>query len=174
MSPDEEKRWSDVATLWVDKLVNEPSAVPPPIRQRKSVTIRYLHTGAKLRVNSDVRDGWPGIPLRIAGAPGQKEWALRASRRRWLPTGMAVDIPQGYLGMVVPRTQPQRDDVLIVEMSCVLPGWDKEVMVCVHNAARDASSIRCGSILAHILVVPLAGLPGNVLELQQGEREENL
>ncbi len=68
------------------------------------VRIRRLPSAGDLPLPSPASPGSSGVDLRAAIAPEAGEVILQPGERRLIPTGLALEIPQGWEGQVRPRS----------------------------------------------------------------------
>jgi dUTP pyrophosphatase len=75
-----------------------------------------------------------------------------------VPTGVAVAIPAGYVGLVCPRSGlALRDGVTIVNAPGVIDsGYRGEIMVILHRVLPGSYEVKCGDRIAQLLIVPVA------------------
>ena len=101
---------------------------------------------------------------------------LGAGERAMIPTGLAVAIPEGYAGLVLPRSGLASREGLTLANSPGLidSGYRGEVTCAVVNLDRDRSvKISRGQRIAQLLIVPVAAVdPVWVEELPPSERGE--
>jgi len=93
-----------------------------------------------------------------------------------VPTGLAVAIPAGHAGLVLPRSGLASRQGLTLANSPGLidEGYRGEIIVAVVNLDPDQPvEIRKGDRIAQLVVVPFAGIePAEVAELPQSSRGE--
>lgn len=96
--------------------------------------------------------------------------------RAVIPTGLAVEIPQGYGGFVLPRSGlAARNGITLLNAPGLIDsGYRGEVQIVFHNTDRsEAFVVEPGMRVAQLVVLPV---PGIVLveheELAQSERGE--
>jgi dUTP pyrophosphatase len=96
--------------------------------------------------------------------------------RAMVPTGLAVAIPEGHAGLVLPRSglASKRGLTLANAPGLIDSGYRGEVTCAVVNLDRSESvSIRKGDRIAQLLIVPVsAAAPEWVDELPASERGE--
>ena len=117
------------------------------------------------------RDGDAGLDLQandtLKVGPGE---------RAMVPTGLAVAIPAGHAGLVLPRSGLASRQGLTLANSPGLidEGYRGEIIVAVVNLDPDQPvEIRKGDRIAQLVVVPFAGIePAEVAELPQSSRGE--
>jgi dUTP pyrophosphatase len=75
-----------------------------------------------------------------------------------IPTGMAVAIPAGYVGLVAPRSGlAARHGIGVVNAPGVIDaGFRGEIHVILINFGGEAVELRRGERIAQLLVVPVA------------------
>jgi dUTP pyrophosphatase len=117
------------------------------------------------------RDGDAGLDLTSAidveVAPGE---------RAMVPTGLAVAIPAGHAGLVLPRSglASRRGLTLANSPGLIDAGYRGELTCAVVNLDRtQAVSIRAGERIAQLVIVPVAVVrPAWVEQLPASERGE--
>ena len=91
-------------------------------------------------------------------------------------TGIAVEIPPGHAGLVLPRSglAARHGIALVNSPGLIDPGYRGEVSVLLLNTDRDhAFEIRPGDRIAQLLVTPFAGAePVEAGELAASARAE--
>lgn len=88
-----------------------------------------------------------------------------------LCTNIAVAIPRGYFGMVVPRSSTLWHRGLHVSTGIIDSEYRGEVMILVRNVIDRAVSIQAGDRVAQMLVLPLwKGEFVQASELKDGAR----
>ena len=96
--------------------------------------------------------------------------------RAMVPTGVAVAIPEGHAGLVLPRSglASKRGLTLANAPGLIDSGYRGEVTCAVVNLDRDEKvSIRKGDRIAQLLIVPAASMVAEwVQELPSSERGE--
>jgi dUTP pyrophosphatase len=93
-----------------------------------------------------------------------------------VPTGLAVAIPEGHAGLVLPRSglASRRGLTLANAPGLIDPGYRGEIIVAVVNLdTREKVEIARGDRIAQLVVVPLAPVrPVEVAELTETTRGE--
>ncbi|HEY5578893.1 MAG TPA: dUTP diphosphatase [Acidimicrobiia bacterium] len=97
----------------------------------------------------------------------REEAVLGPEERVIVPTGIAVGIPEGYAGLVVPRSGlAARFGVCVVNApGLVDSGYRGEIKVILVNHGRDSVRIERGDRIAQLVVVPV-GL-GEFVEVEE-------
>lgn len=96
-------------------------------------------------------------------APGDAGFDLTVSRylevfpgvNAHLSTNIAVQIPQGYFGMIIPRSSTLAHKGLHVSTGIVDSGYRGEIMILVRNLTDRATHIQVGDRVAQLLILPL-------------------
>lgn len=130
------------------------------------VLVRRLDRGLPLPARAHPGDA--GVDLYAAEAV-----ALAPGERTTVPTGVAVAIPEGYAGLVAPRSGlAQRHGLGIVNAPGVVDaGYRGEIRVLLVNHGREPVRLERGERIAQLLVVPLSTLKMvEVVELPGSER----
>jgi dUTP pyrophosphatase len=102
------------------------------------------------------------------------EVTVKPGERALVPTGLAVAIPTGHAGMVLPRSglASRRGLTLANAPGLIDAGYRGEIIVAVVNLDRDeAVEIGRGDRIAQLVVVPFAQVaPVEVAELPASPR----
>lgn len=126
----------------------------------------------------------PDARLPEAAHPGDAGLDLRAAEpakvapgeRAMIPTGLAVAIPDGHAGLVLPRSglASKQGLTLANAPGLIDAGYRGEVIVAVVNLDRDQSvTIEAGDRIAQLVVVALPEVtPALVDELPDSHRGE--
>jgi dUTP pyrophosphatase len=120
---------------------------------------------------SRAHPGDAGLDLHAAEAA-----RLGPGERASVGTGLAVEIPDGHAGLVLPRSGlAMRHGIALVNAPGLIdPGYRGEIRVLLLNTDRDeAFSVEPGERIAQLLITPLALLvPSAVETLSTSERGE--
>ena len=129
------------------------------------------------KLDSDVslprraRDGDAGLDLRANG-----EFKVGPGERAMVPTGLAVAIPPGHAGLVLPRSglASRHGLTLVNSPGLIDEGYRGEIVVAVVNLdPDDPVEVRKGDRIAQLVVVPYAEVePAEVAELPPTGRGE--
>ncbi|MGH2682732.1 MAG: dUTP diphosphatase [Actinomycetota bacterium] len=118
---------------------------------------------------SYAKEGDAGLDLR-----SNEDVTVKPGDRALVPTGLAVAIPPGHAGLVLPRSglASGRGLTLANAPGLIDAGYRGEIIVAVVNLDReDAVEIRRGDRIAQLLVVPFAQVePVEVPELPGSDR----
>jgi len=117
----------------------------------------------------------PELPLPARAHPGDagvdlyaaEAVALAPGERATVPTGVAVAIPEGYAGLVAPRSGlAQRHGLGIVNAPGVVDaGYRGEIRVLLVNHGSEPVSLARGERIAQLLVIPVSTV--GVVEVHQ-------
>ncbi len=131
--------------------------------------VRLLEPGAVLPTRAN--DGDAGLDLRAA-----EPALLGPGERASIGTGIAVEIPAGHAGLVLPRSGlALRHGISMVNAPGLIDaGYRGELRVLLLNTDREAEfEIESGARIAQLLITPFAALvPVEVAELAASERGE--
>ncbi len=131
------------------------------------LNVRLLVPGAILPVRA--HDGDAGLDLHAA-----EPATIGAGERAAIGTGIAVEIPPGHAGLVLPRSGlALRHGIALVNAPGLIDaGYRGELRVLLLNTDREHSfDIEPGDRIAQLLVVPFAGVsPLEVPALSDSER----
>lgn len=82
-----------------------------------------------------------------------------------IPTGIHVAIPEGYTGLVVPRSgQAKRGLTVANSPGIVDAGYRGEIIVLAHNVSGDVIVVGKGERIAQIVIVPFLEVEFEVVE----------
>ncbi|MBA2338375.1 MAG: dUTP diphosphatase [Acidimicrobiia bacterium] len=126
----------------------------------------------------------PALPLPRQTHPGDAGVDLHArhsatlapGERTLIPTGIAVAIPEGHVGLVCPRSGlAMRHGISVVNAPGVVDaGYRGELQVIAVNLGDETVTLRRGDRIAQLVVVPLANLGfDEVTELPASTRGED-
>ena len=107
-----------------------------------------------------------GLPLPAYAKPGDAGLDLRASEsvtlepgeRRLVPTGLAVAIPEGHAGFVLPRSglAMHKGVTVLNAPGLIDSGYRGELKVLLINHGAAAVGIERGERIAQLLIQPVA------------------
>ncbi len=130
--------------------------------------VTLLHPAARPPMRT--REGDAGYDLCCV-----EPFRLAPGERAVVPTGVAVAVPEGAAGLVVPRSGlAAKHGISVVNgPGLVDPEYRGELKVVLINHGAEAFSIDPGDRIAQLLVVPFAAPPVEVVEtLDATERGE--
>jgi dUTP pyrophosphatase len=133
-------------------------------RRRMSVLaadleVQLLHPDARPPARS--RPGDAGFDLRCVEA-----FALAPGERAVVPTGVAVALPEGVAGLVVPRSGlAARHGLSVVNGPGLIdPTYRGEIRVVLVNLSQERYEGRAGDRIAQLLLVPFVAPATRVVE----------
>ena len=107
-----------------------------------------------------------GLPLPAYAKPGDAGLDLRASEaltlqpgeRRLVPTGLALAIPDGHAGLVLPRSglAMQKGVTVLNAPGLIDSGYRGELKVLLINHGQGAVVIERGERIAQLVIQPVA------------------
>lgn len=117
------------------------------------VAVRRLRPDAE--IPSQAYEGDAGLDL-AACEPA----VLEPGERAIVPTGVAVEIPEGYAGFVQPRSGlAARHGVGIVNSPGLIDsGYRGEIQVVLLNTGREPFSVEAGMRIAQLVIAPVASV----------------
>jgi dUTP pyrophosphatase len=131
--------------------------------------LRFTRLSTHAHVPRRAHDDDAGLDL-VAAEPARLEPGARAS----VGTGLAVEIPPGHAGLVLPRSglAAKHGISLVNAPGLIDPGYRGELRVLLLNTDRDrAFEIEPGDRIAQLLLVPFVpAVPVEVAELDETER----
>jgi dUTP pyrophosphatase len=105
------------------------------------------------------------LPLPVYAKPGDAGLDLRASEavtlepgdRRLVPTGLAVAIPEGHAGLVLPRSglAMQKGVTVLNAPGLIDSGYRGELKVLLVNHGLEAIAIEHGERIAQLVIQPV-------------------
>jgi dUTP pyrophosphatase len=146
--------------------------------------VRLLRIDQRLQLNLPFRKLDPTVPLPERAHPGDAGLDLASNldvevppgERAMIPTGLAVAIPEGHAGLVLPRSGlASRHGLTLANAPGLIdPGYRGEVMIAVVNLDRNEPvKIARGDRIAQLVVVPVDQIePASVEELPPTTRGE--
>ena len=116
----------------------------------ETLAVRLLHPLA--RPLARTRPGDAGHDLRCV-----EPFALEPGERRTVPTGVAVALPEGTAGLVVPRSGlAARDGISVVNGPGLIDAnYRGEVKVVLVNLGAERFTAQAGDRIAQLVVVPV-------------------
>ena len=121
--------------------------------------VQLLHPDA--RPPARTRQGDAGFDLRCVEA-----FALAPGERRVVPTGVAVALPEGVAGLVVPRSGlAARHGLSVVNGPGLIdPSYRGEIRVVLINLGQESYEGEAGDRVAQLLLVPFLAPATRVVE----------
>lgn len=127
--------------LEYEQIARAISRLPVPVQHLK---VQKLSPYAKLPTRSNSTDaGWDLYTL--------DSHTLQSGERRVLDTGIALEIPTGYVGLIWPRSGLAIKQGIVVFAGVVDSGYRGEIKVCLYNSSIAKVSIVKGDRISQIL-----------------------
>jgi dUTP pyrophosphatase len=125
----------------------------------EELEVRLLHPGA--RPPARTRPGDAGFDLSAV-----EDFALAPGERRVVPTGIAIALPPGVAGLVVPRSGlAARHGISVVNgPGLVDPNYRGELRVILVNLGAEPFAGEAGDRIAQLLLVPFVAPPVRVVD----------
>lgn len=129
--------------------VSPPGVAP---RNMTSLNISFQRLDKELSPPVAAHDGDAGFDLRTT-----VDISLRPGERATVPTGLAVAIPAGFAGLVLPRSgHARRSGVGVVNGPGLIDsGYRGEIQVILINHGEEPVTFRRGDRIAQLMVVPV-------------------
>jgi dUTP pyrophosphatase len=122
-------------------------------RYPRPVRLEFVRLDPTVEVPSAAREGDAGLDL-----AANVDAVVGPGERTLIPTGLAVAIPEGHAGMVLPRSGlASREGLTLANAPGLIDsGYRGEVTLSVVNLDRErAVEIRRGDRIAQLVVVPV-------------------
>ena len=89
-------------------------------------------------------------------------------------TGLAVEIPEGYVGLIFPRSSLSKYDLVLANHVGVIDsGYRGQIMVKFRATCDDPKRYTCGDRICQLMIVPIPTVEfEEVDELSESERGE--
>jgi len=84
-----------------------------------------------------------------------------------LPTGLRFGVPHGYMLEVKNRSSMASKRSLVVGACVIDSGYDGEVFIDLHNIGHETQTIKAGSKIAQLVLVPV--VPFRAIETSEGD-----
>ena len=137
-----------------------------------AIRFQRLPSGHDLPLPSRATPGSAGIDLRAA-----RDVSISSGGRAAVPTGFAIELPQGTEGQIRPRSGwAARDGLTVLNSPGTIDSdYRGEVMILLINHGVDRVMIKRGDRIAQLVVAPVLVMPiEEVHELPETERVSGL
>ncbi len=81
--------------------------------------------------------------------------SIAPGARTVVGTGVAVAIPDGWCGLIVPRSGLAARDGVVPVLGLIDPNYRGELRITLRNQGEDAYDVEAGHRIAQLLLVPL-------------------
>jgi dUTP pyrophosphatase len=133
--------------------------------------VKLLHPDAKVPTRANATDA--GLDLYALDNPGFGSF-IAPGNRAVLRTGIAISIPQGYVGRVLPRSGLAVNNGIHVMAGVVDSSYRGEVRVVLANLGNSPFTAHPGDRIAQLVIQKIElWTPQVVEELDDTERGEN-
>lgn len=146
-----------MATAQTVKPIDRPmdKAEAPESKQARALAVRFTY----LRDDDDAHreppfkryEGDPAYDLAVS-SPIPEHFFPKT--RRFFHTNLVVAIPQGYVGLILPRASTFETRKCSVHPQLVYPNYRGELMVEVHNVGSHDVNMLPGERIAQLLILP--------------------
>ena len=115
------------------------------------VPVKKLHPAAKLPVYATAEAGGAGLCACLPGAV-----TIAPGETKMIPTGLAVEIPRGYVGLVFGRSglALKRDLAPANKVGVIDSDYRGELKTAIHNHGSRPQVIEPGERIAQLVLVP--------------------
>lgn len=96
---------------------------------------------------------------------------IRPGETKLVSTGIAIQFPIGYGGLVRDRSSVATKRFLFVVAGVIDNGYTGEIMVALHNGGTDIEYIKPGEKIAQLILIPTVDFP--VEEVSELESIDN-
>lgn len=130
--------------------------------------LRYKLLSDDARAPSHAHEGDAGLDLHAAESA-----SLEPGRRASVGTGVAIEVPPGHAGLVLPRSGlAARHGIALVNAPGLIDsGYRGELRVLLLNTGDERFEVAVGDRIAQLLITPFAGAePVEVTELGPSAR----
>lgn len=127
---------------------NNPPEYSKDLWNRRELRVQLLHESAKLPTRSNPTDA--GLDLYNLEYGGVPYGAVRKFR-----TGIAVAIPDGYVGLICDRSSLGSKGLKVMG-GVVDSGYRGEVLVALSNTTTQTQYLQQGDRIAQLLLIPVA------------------
>ena len=122
--------------------------MPDGTKTLEDFKVSKLHPDAKVPVRFHDNDA--GIDLHSC-----EDVTLEAGRGHVTSTGIAVAVPDGFVGMIADRSSMARRGIKTAG-GIIDPGYRGEVGVVLWNISKSTIRLRKGDRIAQLLLIPIA------------------
>jgi len=117
--------------------------------KKLSVKVRRLYKDSKLPCYAHPGDA--GMDLF-----SQKNYLIRSGQRKVLSTGVAIEIPSGYVSLIWDKSGLATKNGLKVLGGVIDSGYRGEYIVTLHNLSKKSYQVKKGDKIAQLLIQPVS------------------
>jgi dUTP pyrophosphatase len=139
----------------------------------KEIKVELLREGAKPPERAHPTDAGMDVFASLEYAPNYK--VIAPSENKLIPTGIKMNIPEGYVVEVKNRSSIASKRCLVVGAHIIDSGYQGEIFIDLHNIGSDIEMITHGEKIAQLVCYPIATPQPVVVENafeQESERGE--
>mgnify|MGYP003574964496 CR=1 FL=1 len=115
------------------------------------LNIKYKKSSTTAKMPTYAHSGDAGM-----GLYADKDITLYAYHRKVVPTGIAMEIPYGYFGMIRPRSGlAVKDGITCISSGVIDAGYRGEIKVLLMNHGHTCYEIARGDRVAQMLILPV-------------------
>ncbi len=154
------------------QLVGLAESIGMTERRRIRLRVKRLEHGAGLELPTPASSGSAGLDLRAA-LPADRPLTLSPGARARVPTGLAMQIPDGWEGQVRPRSglAARYGLALVNAPGTIDSDYRGEVQVLLVNLGEEPVAIARGERIAQLVLAPVPEVAlEEVSELAESER----
>ena len=128
-----------------------------------NIKVKLLREGAKVPERMYATDAGADVfycykPSEYNHCVGsENEYRIGPGSSCVIPTGIKVEVPEGYMLEVKNKSGIASKRRLVVGACVIDPGYDGEVFINLHNLGGETQKIYPGEKLAQIVLIPVEG-----------------
>ena len=117
-----------------------------------SIAVKKLHPGAKLPTYGSAEAAGADLYAYLDGS-----LTIQPGQTAWIPTGLALEIPKGYAGLVYARSGLACKMGLAPanKVGVIDSDYRGPVTVVLFNHGRDAQTVENGQRIAQLVITPV-------------------
>ena len=122
-----------------------------------TLSVKRAKSGFGLDLPTRATDGSAGYDLRAAASVD----SIQTGDFVWIPTGFIWEIPEGYVGVVLPRSgySTKQGGILKNVAGIIDHDFRGEVLVALKNDNPQPLRVERGDRIAQLVVLPFLGVP---------------
>lgn len=94
-------------------------------------------------------------------------FVLRSSESILIPSGIKIEIPNGYCGMICNKSSIPPKKGLIIGSCIIDAGYEGEIHLDLHNVSEKETLLKAGEKIAQILFIPV--VCAKMIETQESD-----
>jgi dUTP pyrophosphatase len=88
-----------------------------------------------------------------------EEVVLYSGQTKLIPTGIAIQFPEGYGGLLRDRSSVATKRSLFVVAGVIDNGYIGEIMIALHNSTDGFERVMAGEKIAQLILIPTVNFP---------------